>query len=90
VERAVVLVGLIAVFGASLLWPPWMMDISPFTQIPRLPGGAVSAEPLAWLCGIALALGVTGLLGLRRRDLGDFGPSGLAARIRTYIEESLG
>jgi putative exporter of polyketide antibiotics len=47
VERAVVLVGLIAVFGASLLWPPWMMDISPFTQIPKLPGGAVSAEPLA-------------------------------------------
>jgi ABC-2 type transport system permease protein len=26
---AVVLVGLIAVFGASLLWPAWMMDISP-------------------------------------------------------------
>jgi len=87
---AVVLVGLIAVFGASLLWPPWMMDISPFTQIPRLPGGMVSAEPLLWLCGIALALGVAGLLGLRRRDLGDFGPSGLAARIRTYIEQSSG
>jgi len=30
------------------------------------------------------------LLGLRRRDLGDFGPSGLAARIRTYIEQSSG
>jgi ABC-2 type transport system permease protein len=85
----VVLVGLIAVFGASLLWPAWMMDISPFTQIPRLPGGTVSAGPLLWLCGIALALGAAGLLGLRRRDLGDFGPSGLA-RILTYTEESSG
>jgi len=31
-----------------------------------------------------------GLLGLRRRDPGDFGPSGLAARILTYTEESNG
>jgi hypothetical protein len=22
-------------------WPTWMMDISPFTQIPELPGGTV-------------------------------------------------
>jgi ABC-2 type transport system permease protein len=89
----VVLVGVIAVFGASLLWPAWMMDISPFTQIPKLPGGTMSAEPLLWLCGIALALSVAGLIGLRRRDLGDFGPTrpfGLPAWLRTYIEESTG
>ena len=37
---AVALVGVIGVFGLPLQWPAWMMDISPFTQIPKLP-----AEP---------------------------------------------
>jgi len=37
---AVALVGVIGVFGLPLQWPTWMMDISPFTQIPKLP-----AEP---------------------------------------------
>ena len=36
----VALVGVIGVFGLPLQWPTWMMDISPFTQIPKLP-----AEP---------------------------------------------
>ena len=36
---AVALVGVIAVFGPPLQWPAWMMDISSFTQIPKLPGG---------------------------------------------------
>ena len=79
---AVALVGAIGVFGAPLQWPTWMMDISPFTQIPRLPGGTVSADPLIWLCGIALALS---LAGLRRRDAGDLGPSYPAGAIRDRI-----
>jgi hypothetical protein len=37
---AVALVGVIGVFGPPLQWPAWMMDISPYTQIPRCP-----AEP---------------------------------------------
>jgi ABC-2 type transport system permease protein len=78
---AVALAGVIAVFGPPLQWPAWMMDISPFTQTPKLPGGTAPAQPLLWLCGIALALTVTGLAGLRRRDLGDLGPSRLTARV---------
>ena len=89
---AVALAGVIAVFGPPLQWPAWMMDISPFTQTPKLPGGTVSAEPLLWLCGIALALTVTGLAGLRRRDLGDLGPSRLTGsvldRLADYVQES--
>jgi ABC-2 type transport system permease protein len=88
----VALAGVIAVFGPPLQWPAWMMDISPFTQTPKLPGGTVPAQPLLWLCGIALALTVTGLAGLSRRDLGDLGPSRLTAPIRDrladYIQES--
>jgi ABC-2 type transport system permease protein len=78
---AVALAGVIAVFGPPLQWPAWMMDISPFTQTPKLPGGTAPAQPLLWLCGIALALTVTGLAGLHRRDLGDLGPSRLTARV---------
>jgi ABC-2 type transport system permease protein len=89
---AVALAGVIAVFGPPLQWPAWMMDISPFTQTPKLPGGAAPAEPLLWLCGIALALTVTGLAGLRRRDLGDLGPSRLTGpvlnRLADYVQES--
>jgi len=74
------LAGVIAVFGPPLQWPAWMMDISPLTQTPKLPGGPVPAEPLAWLCGLAVAFGVVGLAGLRRRDIGDLGPSRLTGR----------
>jgi hypothetical protein len=65
----------IAVFGTAPDWPAWLTDISPITQTPKLPGGAVSARPLLWLCGIAVALTVAGLIGLCRRDIGDFGPT---------------
>jgi ABC-2 type transport system permease protein len=85
---AMALVGVVSVFGPPLQWPAWMMDISPFTQTPKLPGAAVSAEPLLWLGGIALALSLAGLVGLRRRDLGDLGPTGLLRPVRDYVRES--
>lgn len=56
--------------GATLQLSHWVLDISPFQHLPKLPGGAVTAEPLAWLCAIALALAAAGLAGLRRRDIG--------------------
>jgi ABC-2 type transport system permease protein len=46
------------------------MDISPFTHVPKLPGGTVAAAPLFWLSVMALALGAAGLAALRRRDIG--------------------
>jgi ABC-2 type transport system permease protein len=64
------LVVLINLFGQVLQLSHWILDVSPFTHAPRLPGGTLSAAPLAWLCGIALAMGVAGLIGLRRRDIG--------------------
>jgi len=67
---AIGLVVAIALFGQVLQVSHWVLDISPFTQTPRLPGGTVTAAPLLWLCLAALAFGVTGLSGLRRRDIG--------------------
>ena len=64
------LVVVINLFGQVLQLSHWVLDISPFTHAPRLPGGPVSAAALAWLCGLALVLGVAGLAALRRRDIG--------------------
>lgn len=85
----VALVAVIAVFGPSLMWPAAIVDISPFTQSPKLPGGTVTAEPLAWLCGIAVAFGAVGLFGLRRRDLGDLGPSWRGGRVYNWLADYL-
>jgi hypothetical protein len=82
---AVALAGVITVFGPPLQWPAWTMEISPFTQTPKLPGGTVPTQPLLWLCGITLALATAGLAGLRHRDIGDFGPSRLSCLLRDWI-----
>lgn len=47
----------------------WVLDLSPFSHVPRVPGDAVRAEPLIWLVGAGGALLAAGLAGLRRRDL---------------------
>jgi len=60
----------ISLFGAALQLPHWGLDISPFTHVPKLPGGTVAVTPLLWLSLAALALAAAGLAGLRRRDIG--------------------
>jgi ABC-2 type transport system permease protein len=60
---------LFGMVGAALQFDQWVLDISPFTHLPRLPGGEVSAAPLVWLSALAVALAVAGLAGFRRRDV---------------------
>jgi ABC-2 type transport system permease protein len=67
---AVAVAGLIELFGPLFSLPHWVLDISPFTHLPKLPGAPVSAPPLAWLSAAAVALAVAGLAGFRRRDIG--------------------
>ena len=62
-------IALLTLVGPTLRLPQWVMDISPFTHLPRLPGGSFTVSPLLWLAGIAVVLAVAGLAGLRRRDL---------------------
>jgi ABC-2 type transport system permease protein len=67
---AVAVAGLIELFGPLFSLPQWVLDISPFTHLPKLPGAPASAPPLVWLSAAALALAVAGLAGFRRRDIG--------------------
>ncbi|MEY9965081.1 ABC-2 type transport system permease protein [Streptacidiphilus sp. MAP12-16] len=61
---------LIAYLGPVVHAGQWLLDLSPFTHVPRLPGSAFTVEPLLWLTVLAAALAAAGLAGLRRRDLG--------------------
>jgi ABC-2 type transport system permease protein len=67
---AVALCGLVELIGPSVRLTQGVLDIFPFTHVPKLPGGAVSPAPVIWLCVVALALAVAGVAGLRRRDIG--------------------
>jgi ABC-2 type transport system permease protein len=66
---ALVICLLLGLVGAALQFDQWILDISPFTHLPRLPGGEISAAPLGWLLVVAVALAVVGLAGFRRRDI---------------------
>lgn len=63
-------IALLTLVGPTLRLAHWVLDISPFVHVPKLPGGAFSVAPILWLAGVAVALTVAGLAGLRRRDLG--------------------
>lgn len=62
-------IALLALVGPTLRLAQWVMNISPFTHVPKLPGGSFTVSPMLWLAGIAVVLAVAGLAGLRRRDL---------------------
>jgi ABC-2 type transport system permease protein len=62
---SVLLVELGALFGLS----QWVVDLTPFAHVPKLPGSAFTATPVVWLTAVAVALGAAGLVGLRRRDM---------------------
>ena len=67
---AVGLAVLLGIFGQALRLSHWVLDVSPFTHAPRLPGGTVSGVSILVLIVITTALCVTGFTALRRRDIG--------------------
>jgi polyether ionophore transport system permease protein len=62
---SVLLVELGALFGLN----QWIVDLTPFAHVPKLPGSAFILTPVLCLTVIAAALGAAGLAGLRRRDM---------------------
>ncbi|MBL7257262.1 ABC transporter permease [Paractinoplanes lichenicola] len=62
---------LILLVGQTLQLDQWLLDISPFTHTPKLPGGDLSPTPLITLTVVAAALTAVGILGVRRRNIPD-------------------
>jgi ABC-2 type transport system permease protein len=60
---------LFGMVGSAMGLSQWVLDISPFTHLPHLPGGHVTALPLILLCAIAITLTMAGVTGFRRRDV---------------------
>lgn len=56
--------------GPVLKLKQWAMDVSPFTHVPKLPGGEARPTPVVWLTVVAALLTAAGLVGLHRRDIG--------------------
>ncbi|OZM73311.1 ABC transporter permease [Amycolatopsis antarctica] len=61
---------LISLFGPVAQVSQAVLDVSPFTHVPKLPVAEFSATPLLVLAGVAAAALLAGLAGLRRRDIG--------------------
>lgn len=60
---------LLGQLGALLGLPQLVLDISPYTHLPKAPVAEVTATPLLVLLAVAAALAATGIALFRRRDL---------------------
>ena len=61
--------GLVTILGRGFGFPQWVLNLSPFTHSPQMPGGDLKALPLVVMLGLAAALVVAGFVGFRRRDV---------------------
>jgi ABC-2 type transport system permease protein len=61
---------LLGILGPLLSLPQWVLDISPYEHLPKLPADDFRLEPLVWLTVVAAALTAAGFVALRRRDVG--------------------
>jgi ABC-2 type transport system permease protein len=60
---------LVAEVGPILEVPQWVLNLSPFTHTPKLPGSSWSMLPLIVMSTVAVTIAVLGMVGIRRRDL---------------------
>jgi len=62
--------GVLGQLGPILQLPEQILRISPFANVPKLPGADLEILPLATLTLIAIALTAAGIRGFQRRDIG--------------------
>ena len=56
-------------FAPTFDLPAWLGDLSPFTHVPKLPGGDADPLSLLALTAVGVALGAAGIAAMRRRDV---------------------
>jgi ABC-2 type transport system permease protein len=62
--------GVLGQLGPILRLPENILRISPFANVPNLPGAELEIAPLAILLAVAVAMTAAGTWGYRRRDIG--------------------
>ena len=78
---AAFLIALVLVLlGPVLDLSHWIVDISPFTHSPKLPGGQLAAGPMVWLTDVAAALTVAGPAGAAATSADQLSPAQPAPR----------
>lgn len=60
---------LLTLLGRSLRLSEWLIDLSPFSHLPQVPGPEPAVGPLAALVAVAAVLTAVGFLGFQRRDV---------------------
>jgi ABC-2 type transport system permease protein len=60
---------LLLVFGQSLRWPAWIVDVSPFAHLAQVPAEPWDVAGAAGMLAVAVLLGAVGLSRYARRDL---------------------
>ncbi|MFJ2263448.1 ABC transporter permease [Streptomyces sp. NPDC087844] len=63
------LCGILGQFGRALEFDQKLLDISPFTHVPQVPGNDLTLGPILALLAIAAAFIATGLVRTRHRDI---------------------
>jgi ABC-2 type transport system permease protein len=60
----------IGLFAELFNLPAWVVDLSPFQQVPAMPSHGFELAPVVALTAVAIGLIAAGVLGFRRRDAG--------------------
>ena len=60
---------LLLLVGTTLQFDQWVLDVSPFTHVPHLPGGDLAWTPIVVLIAVAGLIAAAGLVSLRRRNI---------------------
>lgn len=61
--------GLLTLLGRAVGLEQWVLDLSPFTHTPPMPGGELTLTPLAWMTALAAAFIAAAYWGFNRRDV---------------------
>ncbi len=59
----------LALLGPALEWPPWVLDLSPFTHLSYVPADPWAATSGLVMIGLGLALVAAGMTAFHRRDI---------------------